>query len=144
MIENSGAEFTIAHPQVAAAFASYDEDVRAALLELRQLILDTAEETAGVGSIEESLRWGQPSYLTTETRSGSTIRIAPTNTASDHDYAMYFICHTNLVETFQDLFGEVFAYEKNRALLFSIGVQPPEDELRACITMALTYHLTKT
>lgn len=128
---------------VAAVFASYPEDLRQELLELRELILDTAYSTAGVGAIEETLRWGQPAYLTSETGSGSTIRIAPTRPDSTHDYAMYFICHTNLVETFQALFGESLFYEGERALLFTVGVDPPKDELRECISLALTYHQSK-
>ena len=125
-------------------FASYADDVRSALLALRQLILDTARGTVGVGAIEETLKWGQPSYLTSETRSGSTIRIAPTGAKSTHDYAMYFICHTTLIESFEDLFGDVFAYDGSRALLFRVGEETPEDELRECVAMALTYHLSKT
>ena len=62
---------------------------------------------------------------------------------SRHDYAMYFICHTNLVETFEYLFGEVLTYERNRALLFTIGQTPPENELRECVAMALTYHQSR-
>lgn len=128
---------------VAAVFASYPEAVRAPLLELRQLILDTADATDGVGPIEETLKWGQPSYLTSTTGAGSTVRVAPTGPRSDHDYAMYFICSTNLVETFEGLFGELFTYEGNRALLFSLDEAPPENELRECVAMALTYHQAK-
>lgn len=127
--------------EVAAVFASYADETRRELLILRQLILDTAAETSGVGPIEETLKWGQPSYLTSETGSGSTIRIAPTGSKSGHDYAMYFICHTNLVENFASLFGDVFTYEGNRGLLFAVGSDIPDNELRQCITMALTYHL---
>ena len=42
---------------------------------LRQLIFATAAETDGVGKIEERLKWGQPSYLTESSGSGTTIRI---------------------------------------------------------------------
>lgn len=128
---------------VEAVFASYSEAVRAELLALRQLIIDTADAIEGVGAIEETLRWGQPSYLTSETGSGSTIRIAATGPESAHDYAMYFICHTNLVQTFEHLFGDVFTYEQNRALLFRVGHALPEEELRECVAMALTYHQSK-
>jgi hypothetical protein len=130
-------------PGVAAVFASYPEAVRDELLALRRLILSTAEAIDGVGAIEETLRWGQPSYLTSETGSGSTIRIAATGPDSTHDYAMYFICHTNLVETFEHLFGDVFTYERNRALLFTTGEALPEDELRECVAIALTYHKSR-
>lgn len=56
--------------------------------------------------------------------------------------AMYFICHTNLVERFESMFGDAFAYEGNRALLFSVGDDHRANELRECVAMALTYHLT--
>lgn len=128
---------------VAAVFASYPEAVRPGLFALRQLILDTAEETSGVGAIEETLKWGQPAYLTSETGSGSTIRIAPTGPKSERDYAMYFICHTDLVATFEHMFGDLFTYERNRALLFDAGDDIPEAELRECVAMALTYHQSK-
>jgi hypothetical protein len=134
---------SIAAPAVAATFASYPDAVLPGLLALRQLIIDTAAATAGVGAIEETLRWGQPSYITTETRSGSTIRIAPTGPESNHDYAMYFICNTNLVHSFRDLFGDRFEYEGNRGLLFYAGSCIPENELGECIAMALRYHLDK-
>ena len=126
---------------VAEVFDTYDDDVRESLLELRKLVLSTAGETAGVGSISEGLRWGEPAFLTSKTKSGSTIRLAPTPNDSDHDYAMYFICHTNLVEHFEVLFGNALTYEGNRALLFAAGQELPVDELRTCIEMALTYHL---
>lgn len=128
---------------VAKVFAIYPDAVREALLVLRRLILDTADGIEGVGAIEEALKWGQPSYLTRDTGSGSTIRIAPTGPDSAHDYAMYFICRTNLVRTFRMLFGDVFTYEKDRALLFTVKEPPPTNELRECVAMALTYHLSK-
>lgn len=130
-------------PEVAAAFDAYDPAIRAELLDLRQEILDTAAATPGVGAIEETLRWGQPSYLTSESGSGSTVRIAPTRRGSDHDYAVYFICHTNLVDSFRARFGDAFTYDGNRGLLFSIADPRPEEQLRAALAMALTYHRTK-
>ena len=65
----------IDNAQVAAVFRSYPSGVATKLLALRRLILDVASSTEGVGPVEETLRWGQPSYLTTRPRSGSTIRI---------------------------------------------------------------------
>jgi hypothetical protein len=62
-------------PAVPAIFDGYPKPVRARLLALRKLILDTAKTTKGVGAIEETLKWGQPSYLTSESKSGSTVRI---------------------------------------------------------------------
>ncbi|MBH0099873.1 DUF1801 domain-containing protein [Salinibacterium sp. NSLL150] len=127
--------------EVAATFSDYPEPIRAELLTLRELILATASETDGVGTITETLKWGEPAYLTKETRSGSTIRIAPTNAKSAHDYAMFFICSTNLVSDFRAQFGDTFAYEGDRAVLFNVGDSIPADELRECVRQALTYHL---
>lgn len=132
----------IVNSDVKAVFNSHPAPVREGLLELRQLVLETAEDTEGVGAIEETLKWGQPSYLTSETKSGSTIRVAAFGDTPG-DYAMYFICNTNLVNTFEDMFGDVFTYEPNRALVFNVGGEIPRNELRQCISMALTYHRDK-
>jgi len=129
---------------VAAVLNSYSQPVRKRLLELRELVLATAAETPGVGPIEETLKWGQPSFVTTKTRSGSTVRMAATKPDSPFDYALFFICNTNLVDGFKDLFGDTLDYEGNRALLFSVDAAVPTDEVRECIAMALTYHLTKS
>ena len=128
-------------PGVAETYASYEAEVSGELCKLRELILDTAAETDGVGAIEEGLRWNQPSFFTTESGSGSTIRVAPTSAKSDHDFAMFFICNTTLVEGFKDQFGATFTYDGNRALLFNVGDELPVEELRQCVTQALTYRL---
>lgn len=127
---------------VAAAFESYDPPVASTLLQLRQLIFDTAAETLGVGPLEETLKWGQPSYLTRQSSSGSTIRLAPAPAHTDYDCALYFICTTTLVDGFRAAFGDLFAYEGDRALLFHSGHTVPTEQLRECVAMALTYHLT--
>ena len=55
--------------EVAFVFEAYPKEVQLKLLAIRQLIFDTAAETDGVGSLEETLKWGQPSYLTSESKS---------------------------------------------------------------------------
>jgi Domain of unknown function (DU1801) len=123
---------------VAAIFAGYPVDVRRQLLVLRELIFDTAAATDGVGKLQETLRWGEPSYLTTESGSGSTVRINAKG--SRGQYAMYFHCQTNLIETFRGRYPDKFTFEKNRAIVFDNGEAVPTDELRHCIALALTYH----
>src|SRR5215475_6558638 len=128
-------------PAVVEVFDSYPKPVRAKLLALRKLILDTAKRTKGVGAIEEALKWGQPSYLTSESKSGSTIRIDQVK-AFPNQYAVYFHCQTNLVETFRELYPEL-SYSGNRAILLDASEKLPEAELRHCVALALTYHLRK-
>lgn len=132
----------IEKPEVAEVFEIYPKEVRTRLLFLRQLIFDVASKTEGVGELEETLRWGQPSYLTAQSKSGSLIRIDQIR--SQHGkYAMYFHCQTTLVDTIKEMFRDEFEYEGNRAIVFGTTDQVPVKELRHCISLALTYHLNK-
>ncbi len=124
-----------------AVFRAYPKPVKAKLLALRRLIFDTAKATEGVGALEETLKWGQPSYLTPETKSGSTIRIDRVN-AADGQYAIYFHCQTDLVATFRDLYPEL-NYVGNRSVLLDAADDLPKPALRHCVALALTYHLNK-
>ena len=125
---------------VAATFAGYPDEIRAKLLTLRELIFEVAAETEGVGVLEETLKWGEPAYLTTETKSGSTVRIA-WKKSRPNQYSMFFICTTNLVETFRSLFPNDFEYEGNRAIHFNAEAAIPEESIRFCIAAALTHRL---
>ena len=51
---------------------------------------------------------------------------------------MYFICHTDLIATFRELYPEL-NYEGNRAILLGARDKFPEDALRHCVSLALTY-----
>jgi hypothetical protein len=128
-------------PAISAVLGAYTKPVQARLLALRRLILKTARETDGVGAIEEALKWGQPSYLTTATGSGSTIRIDGIKSAPNQ-YAVYFHCQTNLVETFRELYPKL-RYGGNRSILLDAADDPPEAALRHCVALALTYHLNR-
>jgi hypothetical protein len=128
-------------PAVAAVLDSYPKPLKSKLLALRALILDTARKTEGVGAIEEALKWGQASYLTSESKSGSTVRIDRVKSADDQ-VAVYFHCQTNLVETFRELYPEL-SFGGNRAILLEADKKLPEAELRHCVALALTYHLGK-
>lgn len=107
---------------------------------LRRLIHDTAAATEGVGAIEESLKWGEPSFAPAKPRIGSPVRLGERPGGA---VAMLFICHTGLVDDFRDLYPDAFRYEGKRALVFEPAEAIAEDELRHCIALALTYHLRK-
>ena len=129
-------------PAVKKAFDIFPPPVRKKLMALRSLIIDVASETEGVGELTEALKWGQPSYLTQKSKSGSTIRLGREK-KTEGDYAIYFKCQTSLVPTFRKLYKDKFRYEGNRAILFNIDDTIPARELSQCIAMALTYHLNK-
>jgi hypothetical protein len=126
---------------VAAVFERYPPALRARLLALRGLIFDTAAATEGVGELEETLKWGQPSYLTTQSRSGSTIRIDSVKSDISH-YTVYFNCQTDLVATFREIYPKL-NYEGNRAVILDAADDIDQETLRHCFRMALTYHRRK-
>jgi len=131
------------NPVVAAVFAAYPKRTQAKLLALRKLILETAEKTPGVGTLDETLKWGQPSYLTAETGSGSTIRIdrvKPGAGETGERYALYVHCQTTLVSTFRQLYRDELSFGGNRSILLDADRPLPKAALRHCIALALTYH----
>ncbi|CAM4450333.1 uncharacterized protein YdhG (YjbR/CyaY superfamily) [Paenibacillus endophyticus] len=130
---------TIENMKVAAVFEQYPANMQKKLLFLRQIILETALEINGIGRVEETLKWGEPSYVS---KGGSTIRI-DWKRRRPQQYAMYFNCNTKLVDTFKELFREKFNYEGNRAIVFNDNDEIPVDELKQCILFSLTYHSRK-
>lgn len=131
-----------ANSKVAVIFDTYPKEVKTKLLFLRQLIFDVASQTNGVGELEETLKWGQPSYLTTASKSGSLIRIDQIK-SQPGKYAMYFHCQTTLVDTFKEMYRGKFEFEGNRSIIFHAADDIPVHELSHCISMALTYHRNK-
>lgn len=129
----------IENPEVAEIFQAYPRHMRVKLTFLRQLVFDVASETEGVGEVEETLKWGEPSYIA---KGGSTIRIDWKASAPDQ-YAMYFHCKTKLVDTFKELYRDRLKFEGNRAIIFYKNDEIPVEELKHCVSLSLTYHARK-
>jgi hypothetical protein len=128
--------------EVAAVFETYPREIKSKLMFLRQLIFDVASRTNGVGELEETLKWGQPSYLTTQTQSGSLVRIDQIK-SQEGKYAMFFHCQTTLVDTFKEMYRGQFEFGGNRSIIFNVKGRLPVEALSHCVSMALTYHLNK-
>jgi Domain of unknown function (DU1801) len=128
---------------VARVFEKYPPAVRRKLLALRSLIFKTASLTSGVGKLEESLKWGEPTYSTKQSKSGSPIRI-DWKTSQPAQYEIFFHCQTNLIATFRALFSAELKFEGNRAIVLNVADALPRDAIALCITAALTYHLNKS
>lgn len=126
-------------PRVEAVFNNYPEHVRIKLEQLRKLIIETATEVETITVLEETLKWGEPSYLT---KKGSTIRIN-SKKSNPEQYAMYFQCTSSLVSTFKIVFKDIFYFEDNRAIVFDLKKDIAIDDLKLCIKTALTYHSVK-
>ncbi|MEM5475551.1 DUF1801 domain-containing protein [Pacificibacter sp. AS14] len=130
--------YDIDNPAVAQVFAEFSPFERVGLLGLRQLIFDVAARDADIGQIEETLKWGQPAYLPSKTKSGTTLRLGLPKTGG---FAILVHCQTTVISDFRALFGDDFAYDGNRAVVFSKGDVVQTDKLVLLVSAALRYHL---
>jgi len=129
-------------PEVEAVFDSYPNKFKRKLLVLRNLILETAAKIESAGEIEEALKWGEPSYLTPKSKTGSTIRIAWKEGKKDQ-YSIFFKCTADLVPAMKGRFPDKFTFGGNRSIDFKLNDKVPRKELKQCIALALTYHRNK-
>lgn len=117
---------------------NYPDNIRDKMRYLRSLIRETAQEME-ISSLEETLKWGEPSFLT---KHGSTLRMDWKAKTPDQ-YALYFKCTSRLVETFKVVHSHTFKYEGKRAIVFGIEQLIPVSEVKQCIEATLQYHQVK-
>lgn len=106
---------------------------------LRKIVIDTAKEVEGIDALEETLKWGEPSFLA---KKGSTLRM-DWKAKSPNQYAMYFKCTSRLVDTFREVYPDTFSFDGNRAIVFQLDDDIPEAQLKRCIEATLRYHDVK-
>jgi hypothetical protein len=128
-----------ADPRILDLISSYPAEAQKQLLELRELIIETAEETEGVNELEESLKWGEPSY---GCKTGTTIRMDWKEKQPDQ-YALYFQCTSKVVPTAKTLFKNQLNFEGNRAIVLPLNEPLPKNILKQCLVLALRYHKVK-
>ncbi|HCX21157.1 MAG: hypothetical protein CMB80_28850 [Flammeovirgaceae bacterium] len=117
---------------------SYPDKPRKRLVELRSLILEVAK-TSGVPRLMETTKWGEPSYVA---KKGSTIRM-DWKPKSPDKYYLFFICNTDLVNTFRFIFGDELTFEGKRAIVLDLNEKLPEKQIIKCLELALNYHSLK-
>lgn len=127
-------------PAVAAQFEAMPEDVRAPLLQVRALIFEVAAEVSEVGALTETLKWGQPAYVTAETKSGSTLRLGVPKAGG---FGVFAHCQTSIISDFREIFPTGFRFDGNRGVLFEPGEEVPLEALRLLVHGALTYHVAR-
>lgn len=129
----------IENPQVAALFERFPAPARKLLLEIRRSILAIGKQVDSIGGVDESIKWGEPSYSTI---AGSPIRLGWSPKSPDH-VCVFFHCQTKLVSTFRILYPDTFVFDGNRCLRLPLKAQLPKHELAQCIELALNYHKLK-
>lgn len=121
---------------VSKIFEGYPERVRCKMNNLRDMVISVAESIHNLEVLEETTKWGEPSYIT---KRGSTLRMDWKAKRPDQ-YAIYFSCSTRLVSTFKILYGDMLTYEGKRAVTFQIDRPIPTEIVRHLIKLTLQYH----
>lgn len=124
--------------QIEEKFNQYPDHIKPLMLNLRQMILQIAEELQ-LGEVEESLKWGEPSYLV---KQGSPIRM-DWKVRTPENYFLFFHCQTKLVETFRELYPAELEFEGKRAIVFSINKKVPNNIISHCFRLAMQYKTLK-
>lgn len=127
------------NPKVKTVFNNYPERVQKQMSHLRELVLSAAKEIEEIEELEETLKWGEPSYLA---KCGSTVRM-DWKEKTPEQFAIYFKCTTQLVPTFKKIYKNKFQFEGNRAIVFKMNEKIPDAAVKHCISMALQYHKIK-
>jgi len=124
---------TIAH-----VIGNYSEPAKEAFAKLRNILLEEAK-LHHLGDIEESLKWGEPSF---KSKHGSPVRIH----WRDKDpeiISIYVNCQSKLLDTYRQLYPDTFVYMGNRELQVQLAKPLAETALRHCFNIAMNYHKLK-
>lgn len=131
--------FTDLPDNIAAYLKERPEELRAPLLALRRLVFQTAAEDDRIGPLVETLKWGEPAYLTQASGAGTTLRLGWKRAMPGH-FGMFFNCRTRVSDQIKEMFPDVFTFDGTRGLLFKVGDVVPQHEVKICMGLILTYH----
>lgn len=129
-----------ASEDVERTFESADREARKGLLTLRALIFESAKALPQAGRVEETLRWGQPAYLTPDTKAGTTLRLGPHKQAR---FALFVLCQSRVIPDYIAAFPAWDRIDGTRAVLFDCAEEVEPLRHGWLIRHALTYHLAK-
>ena len=127
---------------VEEVISTYPEPARRAFLTLRTLIFDIADRNPDIGALSETLKWGEPSYVPKKPRTGTAVRLAWTPKVAD-TISLFVNCQTSLIADWRALYEDQLCFVGNREVRLPLEGCLPDQTLRHCVEMALTYHLRK-
>ncbi|MCV2402461.1 DUF1801 domain-containing protein [Marinomonas sp. C2222] len=127
--------------EVEQVYMAFPDSIRDKLLQTRAFIFEIAEEAEEIGHIEETLKWGVPSYLTSSPKSGTTLRLSKLK-SEETKYAMSVHCQSSLISEFKEIYPDQM-YDGNRSIIFDVRDNPSETLIKHFVYAALTYHCRK-
>ncbi|MGC3936656.1 DUF1801 domain-containing protein [Roseobacter sp. EG26] len=110
--------------------------------DIRETVHQVAQR-AQIGTLVETLKWGQPSWLPKRPRIGTTLRCDWQAHEPDR-LALFVHCQTSLIETLRTLYPKSFTFEGTRALKLALDEPLPMDAIDHCAFLTLTYHRKNT
>ncbi|MEM8750618.1 MAG: DUF1801 domain-containing protein [Pseudomonadota bacterium] len=126
---------------ISEAINRWDTETRTHFKEVRKRIFAVADQHAQIGSIEETLKWGEPSYLTVRPKSGSTLRVSTNR--EDGRLTLFVNCQTDLIDQIKTRYPDAFDYHGKRSVVFKSTSGSDADALDHVIALVLTYHSRK-
>lgn len=126
-----------ASPAARDAFATFPQPARETLMALREMIYEIAKPLP-IGRLEESTKWGQPSYATPDSKIATPIRLGLSKSG---DPAIFTHCQTTVMGDFRALAPANMVFDGNRAVQLPADRSPNLEELAPLIRAALTYRL---
>ena len=97
---------------------------------------------ADVGALDETLKWGQPSWRPSKPRTGSTLRMDWTPKFPDR-LSLFVDCKTDLAARMQDMYPGLPANDGQRHLAVDLNAPLPKQAIRHLADMTFTYHRAK-
>ncbi len=122
-------------------YDSYPNDIKHYLLKFRQIIYEVSQNSDEIGEIEESVKWGQPSYRPMN-KSGTTIRLG-WSAKKPNVYSIFVPCQTTIIRDFKVLYPNELNYIGNREICFDKHKDIKLKVITEFINQALTYYLVR-
>ncbi|SDW21911.1 hypothetical protein [Litoreibacter albidus] len=116
-------------------FASMPADVATTLRAARLDILRAAAASNEVGQLDETMKWGEPAYLTCAPKTGTTLRLGLIGGQA----AVMVPCSTAIIDDARAIFGPLPELSGKRGLV--LGGQ--RQVFNYVVDAALHYHLRK-
>ncbi len=96
-----------------------------------------------LGTLDETLKWGQPSWRPKRPRTGSTLR-ADWRPDAPERLTLFVDCKTDLAARMADLYPDLPANDGRRAIALNLNDPLPEQPIAHLAQMTFTYHLNST
>lgn len=124
---------------VKAVLTTYPAAATARFMDIREIVYAAAADTPGTGPLTETLKWGEPAYLTETSGTGTTLRIA-WKPGDPERIGVYLNCRSSLIEDIRTLHPGTFEIEGTRGLMLALGTPLPTEALGHVARLAQGYH----